>query len=394
MNYLKLFVHKIIAGLGYSVSKNPRKAKILVNVFNTSHNKTALLSYIRSVFENEEKINNSRHTNRLTTQIIAKTLNELGYNVDVIDCMDDFKESFDKYNLVIGLGKTLDNVLQMRNNASKTKVIWFGTGCNPLFSNVITIRRITDFHKKHGKILLSSSRYIKEDWVLQHEFADWIILHGSTFAKATYRNENISTIHAPVFIKHTIARTDEEWNSAKQNHIWFGSDGAIHKGLDLIIDAFAERKDCTLHICGNVKNENDFFNYYSSVITSAGNIKYHGFVNVESDEFKQILKSSAFVIYPSASEGNSPAVITCMANGGLIPIVTKNTDVDLNGYGLLINEFSATAVIDAINKSQKLTVEDLKKQSEVIIEETHRLNSFDHFKEDFKLKLQEAIKSI
>jgi hypothetical protein len=83
-----------------------------------------------------------------------------------------------------------------------------------------------------------------------------------------------------------------------------------------------------------------------------------------------------------------------MANGGLIPIVTKNTDVDLNGYGLLINEFSATAVIDAINKSQKLTVEDLKKQSEVIIEETHRLNSFDHFKEDFKLKLQEAIKSI
>jgi len=394
MNYLKLFVHKIIAGLGYSVSKNPRKTKILLNVFNTSHNKTALLSYIKNVFENEENINNSRHTNRLTTHIIAKTLNELGYNVDVIDCMDDFDGNFEKYDLVIGLGKALDNVLQLRDNAAKTKVIWFGTGCNPLFSNVITIKRIADFYKKHGKIFLSSSRYIKEDWVLQHEFSDWIILHGSTFAKATYRKENIDTIHAPIFIKHTITRTDEEWNSAKQNYVWFGSDGAIHKGLDLVIDAFAERKGCTLHICGNVKSESDFFNYYSSVIISAGNIKYHGFVDIASDAFKQILKNSAFVIYPSASEGNSPAVITCMANGGLIPLVTKNTDVDLNGYGLLINDLNVGAVIDAINQSQQLTVAELRKQSEIIIEKTHRLNSFDYFKEDFKLKLQEAIKSI
>jgi hypothetical protein len=83
-----------------------------------------------------------------------------------------------------------------------------------------------------------------------------------------------------------------------------------------------------------------------------------------------------------------------MANGGLIPIVTKNTDVDRNGYGLLINDLTVDSVITAIDQSQKLTVEDLKKQSEIIIEETRRINSFDYFKDDFKLKLQEAIKSI
>lgn len=388
-------IKKIFSVFGYSVLRKQTSPEIVPNVFKTKYQKTALLSYIKNVFEEEDLRNDKRHTNRFTTLIIAETLNQLKFNVDVINYNDDIKDNFSQYDLVIGLGKSLDSVLELRTKGSKTKVIWFGTGCNPFFSNVVTIKRVEDFYKKNQQLLFSSSRYIKEDWPLQHEFADWIILHGASFARSTYRNRNISSVNAPVFINEVLnAKTHEEWVRAKSNYLWFGNGGAIHKGLDLVIESFAGLKDCNLHICGNIESEPDFFNHYRSLFGSDGNIIYHGFVDVEGERFQKILHDCAFVIYPSASEGNSPSVLTCMANGGLIPIVSKNADVDLNGYGVLINELTVEAVTKSIQISQSLSVEELKRQSIQIAKEIRHLHSFEFFKEDFKLKLEESIKAI
>src|SRR5690606_13272968 len=103
---------------------------------------------------------------------------------------------------------------------------------------------------------------IKEDWPLQHEIADWIILHGYEFAKATYRDLNIDTINAPVFINHTVSRQMNDWQNAKKNYLWFGNGGLIHKGLDITIDAFKNLPELNLHICGNVEQETEFYEYY------------------------------------------------------------------------------------------------------------------------------------
>jgi glycosyltransferase involved in cell wall biosynthesis len=391
INYL---LNKILSQLGYTLIKNKKSPKVLANVFNTSYHKTVLLSYIKSVFENQENINDRRHTNRYTTYLIAQALKQLEYNVDVVDCSDTFNSDFSKYSLVIGMGNALDYVLEFREGNSQTKVIWFGTGCNPLFSNVVTLKRVGDFYRRNNKLIVASSRYIKEDWPLQHEFADWIILHGSTFAKSTYRTNNISTVNAPVFINQSVTRTDDEWLTTKQNYLWFGVGGLIHKGLDLLIDSFKEIKNCNLHICGDIESEKTFFDHYSSIIDSSVNIICHGFIDVSSQAFEEILHDCAFVIFPSASEGNSPSVITCMANGGLIPVVSQNADVDLKGYGVLIDDLSVDAVIKSIEKSQELSVAALKIQSAKIVEDSLHLNSFDYFKNDFKQKLQEAINAI
>lgn len=391
---INILLNNFLSGLGYSLIRKKRSAKIISNVFNTSHSKTALLSYIKSVFEDPQNKNDRKHTNHYTTFLIGDALNQLGYNVDVIDCSEDLSGDFNKYSLVIGLGKSLDHVLEFRKDASLIKVIWFGTGCNPLFSNVITLKRVEDFYKRHHKMIFSSSRYIKQDWPLQHEVSDWILLHGASFAKSTYRSQNISTVNAPVFICQSFVRTDEEWIAAKQNYLWFGVGGLIHKGLDILIDTFKDLKDCNLHICGNIEGEASFYDFYRSTIDASVNIIYHGFVDVKSIAFEKVLKECAFVIFPSASEGNSPSVITCMANGGLIPIVSKNADIDLNGFGFIIDGFSVEAIANSIKQSQVLSINELKEQSALILKQTTHLNSFDYFKNDFKQKLQEAIKAI
>lgn len=387
-----LLADSILAGLGFSIIRRPSKSVVLKNVFNTSHPQNALLSYIRAVFSEKEQSN--RHTNRYTTYLIAEILKDCGYNVDVINYDAEFPGDFSKYNLVIGLGKSLEQVLMHRPESIGTKVFWFGTGCNPLFSNQATLQRLSDFYLRTGKVIPSSSRYIREDWPLQHEISDWIILHGASFARSTYRQENISSVHAPVFIHHTRKKTIAEWNNASLNYLWFGNGGAIHKGLDLVIETFVNLPQLTLHIAGDIEHESEFFNHYRHLFNSGSNIIYHGFVKVDSPEFSDLMQRCAFVIYPSASEGNSPSVLTCMANGGLIPVVSRNADIDLEGFGIYIGQISLNGVMEAVLMAARMSPEQLAAQSELILNKIPSLHSFGHFREEFRDTFLNAIQSL
>ena len=49
------------------------------------------------------------------------------------------------------------------------------------------------------------------------------------------------------------------------------------------------------------------------------------------DKFEEILLSCSFAIFPSCSEGGCPSTLTVIGNGGLIPIITKETTIE-TGY--------------------------------------------------------------
>jgi glycosyltransferase involved in cell wall biosynthesis len=391
--FLKRVLSSLIRGDFRLKEVRADHTRILNNVFNTQYQETALLSYIQGVFENEDLINDVRHTNRHTTYLIAEVLKSLNYNVDVINYDQELKGDLRTYSFVFGLGKSLEYILKTRNQ-SQPKIIYFATGCNPLFSNVITLSRIEDFYKRHKKVFFSSSRYIIEDWPLQHELADWIILHGNEFAKSTYRNYNITAINGPVFLSDPAIKTDWQWELSRKNYLWFGSDGAIHKGLDLLIEAFIKYPDCNLVVCGSLQNDSDLIEYYKSTIGISSNISLLGYVTVGSEKFLEILLNCAFVISPSASEGNSPSVLTCMANGGLIPVISRNSDVTLHDYGVLINELTIESVMDSIEESQEISIEELKLQSKKVLDVSRDLHSFETFEKNFRKKLQEALNQL
>jgi glycosyltransferase involved in cell wall biosynthesis len=382
IKYINIVLHKF--GLSVLILKDANQNNLLLNVFNSTSTKKVLLSYISAAFINDKKINN-HHTNFYTSYVFAETLHNLGYAVDVVNWTEKFTGDFIKYDAVIGLGETVEEALLYKNPA--TKVIFFATGCNPFFSNQVTVKRILDFYTKHKKYLMESSRFVYKDWPLQHQAADWIILHGDTFARSTYRNENISNIKAPVFIKNQVTNKEKDWTSKKNNYLWFGSTGAIHKGLDLLIDAFKHFEDVNLHICGNIESEKRFYEHYKDIIETNKHINYYGYIDIESEMFDSILLKCGFIIFPSASEGNSPSVITCMANGGLIPIVTKSTDVNIADYGIEIKELSINSVTEAINLSKQFTTQEIINQSNKILEYTGKYHSFDYFKQDIKIQL-------
>ena len=45
-------------------------------------------------------------------------------------------------------------------------------------------------------------------------------------------------------------------------------------------------------------------------------------------DFRKLMEMSGAVVFPSASEGGSPALLNVVANGALIPVVSRFTGVD------------------------------------------------------------------
>jgi hypothetical protein len=57
-------------------------------------------------------------------------------------------------------------------------------------------------------------------------------------------------------------------------------------------------------------------------------------------------------------------VLNVCGNGGLIPILTKEASIDIEGFGLNISDFNHSSVQKAIEDSQKLSESELQKLSD------------------------------
>ena len=116
----------------------------------------------------------------------------------------------------------------------------------------------------------------------------------------------------------------------------FAGSGFIHKGVDLLIEAFLLTPNLKLTICGP-ESDKAFFKYYKKKIDKNSNIKFEGFINVGSEKFYNIASSHSFVILYSSSESCNTSIAT-MLRVGLVPVINYETGIDSSEIGFLINE--------------------------------------------------------
>ena len=219
---------------------------------------------------------------------------------------------------------------------------------------------------------------------LSYTYSDLIVLYGNEFTKGTYADHTystIETINPTTYFTHT---PKTKTMASCSNYFWFGSAGAIHKGLDLLLHFFEKHPELNLHICGDLSREDRFYNYTKAKLLESPNIHYHGFVDVNSDRFKELMDAGVFSILPSCSEGIATSVLTTMANGGMIPIVTKNSGIDIHDYGILIEELTLPAIEKAIAASQKLSLEEINRRSAKIISHARQNFTIENFSENLK----------
>jgi hypothetical protein len=364
------------------VAKKSLPKKVVKNYFKTNYRKTALLSYIVKPFIEGS---NLRHTNHYESMSIAMILNDLGYRVDIIGYDDERSLDFNKYSILIGFGDSFKKYYESGCNHLKT--IYYGTGMDVCHQNNMTLKRLKNVFYKKGEWVNQSIRYVEKSWTYQTILVDGMIVLGNNVCKESYEKYFegiICNIPAPFYktIDGYEIMSERDTKSDK-GFLWFGGSGLIHKGLDLVLEAFVNRPEATLHVCGPINNEPTFKKLYYKELYQTPHIKTHDFVDISSEQFNNILKECSFSIFPSCSEGGSPSLITSIGNGALIPIITKETSVS-TGSEIWIKEFTSAEVEKAINKALSLKDEDIIRMQEENLAYVCKYHSQDNYYNELK----------
>lgn len=327
--------------------------ELLENYFQTGYQKNALLIYIVHPFIFPNTV--PGHTNQVEARIIAESLSNKKYNVDIINTNYKGKIEYKKYDVVIGYGNRFEEICYKK--ISNMQLICYLTEASPYFSNVAELKRLRSFQERNNYLpnferlsmkCLNLSALIK---------ADAAICLGNKWTASTYEGmfNKIYTQKVSGFSDCLLPDLKKE-ESVVRNFLWYGGAGPIHKGLDLCVEAFRSLPDLNLHIVGEVTTE--FYRFYRSDIENAENILYYGFLNKDTEEFRKVCEKCGFCIVPSCSEGQSTAIITTMFSG-IVPVCTVETGIDVEeAGGLIIQSVELNDLIKMIGELAEMKKEE------------------------------------
>lgn len=364
-----------------SVKKLLREERFLKNIYKTSFDKNVLISYTVLPF----LIKKNSHTNVQESRIIANIFKELEFNIDIVHYTNQREIEYKKYDFIFGFGEPFENSFVDKN----LKRIYYATGAHVCHQNYAEIKRVEEVNTKYNSNILPK-RLVLWNWSMSTSLSDTLIVIGNEWTKSTYEKyteKPIFPINATAFINENCKNIAREIEKTKKSFLWFGSSGLVHKGLDLCLEYFSEHSDLELHICGPM--EDDFKEIFVSYFEKE-NIYFHGFTDVSSQNFIDIVSYCSFAILPTCSEGQATALLTTMG-AGLIPIASKYSGVDIEKLGFLIDELNVESIDNCIQKVIALDNEEIVHRSKESLEYISNNHSIVSFEENLKVLIYKAM---
>ena len=307
-----------------------------------------LLSYIVDPFLLPPEAEPSHaHTHDWECREMARAWLEAGYAVDAIHWTNTGFEPDGPYDVLIDPRLNLER-LGPRLGPECLKVLHAETA-HWTFHNPAQEARRAAVRERRG-VELPPERMLEENRALEH--ADAVTRVGNAFTAGTYeraggRGKPIFRVPLSNAFRYPFPE-DRDLSTARRRFVWFGSGGLVHKGLDLVLEAFARLPDLHLTVCGPVDREPDFEREYWRELYRTPNIRTEGWVDAApGGRFQEIARESIAAVYPSCSEGGGGSVITCL-HAGLIPVVTAEASVDVAPErGVLVPD----ATVDAVRRA-------------------------------------------
>jgi glycosyltransferase involved in cell wall biosynthesis len=321
------------------------------------------------------------HSNWWRCRQIAKTFLDLGLAVDVIDWTNrEFQPARD-YRFLIDIA---DNVCRLAPvlNQSCVKVL-HATGKHWLFHNRAELSRLAAVAERRGIALAPRLSQTPHRGL---ELCDFCTVLGlgdrGTIETFSYAHKPIRSI-APSSVAEFPWDETKDFERARRRFLWFGSRGMVHKGLDLVLEAFAGMPDLELTVCGLVDEEPDFVECYRRELYQTANIRTLGWVDVRRPEFTAVAHDVAALIFPSASEACAGGVLACM-HAGLIPLVSRETGVDVGDGDYVLAESSIPAIREAARQLSRQSGDELQRRSRAVWEFARRNYTRQRYAEEFR----------
>lgn len=343
----------------------------------TQNQKRILLSYITSPLENDtSKL--TTHTNFTECLEIIKTFIDFGYCIDLVFCLDDKHTIFiekKRYDVIFGFGEPFH--CAALKNPDAIKIVYL-TELHPDFSLKNEMERTEYYYQRHNKRvnIKRSGKFIRNQDIA---IGDYGILMGNKFTSRifSFPQGNLYTLEPTALINPEYICKKREYEKSRKNFVWFGSYGAIHKGLDILIDVFNDLPELNLYICGLNREEKRILR------TIKENIHDMGFINVKSQSYIDLMDSCSYVILPSCSEGMATSVLTCM-NHGLIPIVTKECGIDLQEWGVCLDDYHVDYIKEKVRSCALCDVDTLEKYHNEVFEYSRKKFNLQRYSQDFR----------
>lgn len=340
--------------------------------------KWAYVSYIpEALLRRDTKYINGHQACR-EMRVMASVLHKAGYNIVVQSYLASHVIRR-KFDLVLGLQPNFN--IQKRLNPEAVD-IYLATGAYLRYANSAVESRTASFNAKYGTDILPRrlTHFVDEP----SETAGRILQIGSKYTIETYAEDirpKITLIDQSSTLLHEPSIADRLDCFDSNKFLWIGSGGTILKGVDLVLEYFLEHPEYEIDMVGPV--EEDVKAVFESRLRHNPQIRFHGFVDTNSEKFKRITRDTSFLIYPSCTEGGPPGAVNVAMKMGLVPILSKVASPDyIDTLGYRLDDLSADAVARGVEWSQGLSRDKIKELMRANHEYARRW-SLENFEREF-----------
>lgn len=345
-----------------------------------------LLSYIMDPFRKPRSTTWDSHPQHWESRQIAATFLEFGYDVDVVSYLNRVFRPRRDYAVFIDARRNMERLGPSMSDGC-VKIMHLDTS-HLLFHNAAEHRRLLALQQRRG-VTLQPRRVERINFGLEH--ADCATLLGNEITQSTYSYAGKPIHRLPVPCPTLYPwRSGKDFDACRNRWMWLGSGGMVHKGLDLVLEAFAAMPDQHLTVCGPVAAERDFAAAYHAELYDTANISTLDWVDVAGAVFEATLQSCVGMVFPSCSEGQSGSVVNAM-HAGLIPVVTPETGVDIEeDFGVMLPEASFVAIQRAVRDVTGRPAAELRSMARAAWERARA----DHTRERFAAEYERTVRRI
>ena len=348
------------------------------------------LSYITWPFRDGWDSPKARgHTNAYEVIAMAETWRELGFRVEICDYDNsDYRPPKD-CRIAVDIHGNLERWTP--HLPAGCRKILHATGPHWLQWNHAELSRLQGVRDRKS-IALAPRRQVSPSRGV--EVADQVVVLGNAYTAESFAFGGKPVSRVPISSAYEFPWPEKrDFQSAKRKFMWVGSYGMVHKGLDLVLDAFSGMPELELTVCGRPEKEEDFFRLYKPELSGAANIRFHGWLDMATPDFAHIAETHATVIYPSSAEGGAGSVIHCM-HAGLLPACTREASVDLCDFGVAISDGTVDAVRAAARKISDLSPREVEQRSRKAWEHVRRVHTRDQFRKSYATFARQVVDSL
>jgi glycosyltransferase involved in cell wall biosynthesis len=307
------------------------------------------------------------HSNNWVVPKISQLFSERGYDVDVINWWDASFIPKKKYAVCIDIHNNLERFVSLL--PSSCIKIQYINGSHWRFQNEAEEKRMMALESRRNVRFPMKRNVPPSDF---EKYADFVIGYGNKTVHETFPMPNgkkIIPLPVPTMEEYDFPE-GKDFSRARKHFLWFGGGGAILKGLDLILEAFAELPDLQLTLIGPIFSEKEFCKIYEKELKLSNITVYKNPYKEKDDAMSKIggkyvydvIKECGAVLGMSASEGGGGATVQAM-QAGVFPIVTPNTGINESIPSIVLENPTVENIKETVKMFSNIPPEKLEKLS-------------------------------